>query len=262
MLRVLWNGKSAMIANQDKLDSISNNMSNVSTDGYKRIDVSFKDLVYETLDRNGYPNTANEGKQDQAFTGSGVRTSGWIRDTKQGDLVETKKTTDFAIDGSGYFKLNTPSGQTAYTRSGKFDVDASGNMVDPNGNILSINFKDGYSAENVKFTKDNFSVKDDGTLVINSGNVIGEVGKIQLYNTMGSSSMKSVGENLYVPENGVEVNEVTNADILQGFKEGSNVDIVREMTEMLITQRAFELGSRSIKTADEMWGMANNLRGR
>ena len=262
MLRTLWNGKSAMIANQDKLDAISNNMSNSNTDGYKRIDVSFKDLVAETLDRAGYPISENTNRKNAPSTGTGVRTSGWTRDTKQGNLFATNRSTDLAIDGEGYFKLTMSNGQVAYSRAGKFGVDAAGNIVDSNGNILSINFNEGYSADNVKFTKDNFAVQEDGEIIINADKKQYNVGKIQLYSAIGSDAMKSIGENLYVPNADVQVTEVTGSGILQGFIEGSNVDMVREMTELLVTQRAFELGSKSIKTADEMWGMVNNLRGR
>jgi flagellar basal-body rod protein FlgG len=262
MLRTLWNGKSAMMANQDKLDAISNNMSNASTDGYKRIEVNFKDLVSETLDRAGYPISDNANRKNAPFTGTGVKTSGWIRDDRQGNLLTTNKLTDLAIDGEGYFKLTMSNGQTAYSRAGKFDVDAAGNIVDSNGNILNINFNDGYSADNVKFTKDNFAVQEGGDIIINAGKEQFNVGKIQLYTAMGSDSMKSIGENLYVPNTGVQVTEVTSSGILQGLIEGSNVDLTKEMTDLLITQRAFELGSRSIKTADDMWGMANNLRGK
>jgi flagellar basal-body rod protein FlgG len=251
-----------MIANQDKLDAISNNMSNASTDGYKRIDVSFKDLVAETLDRSGYPISDNANRKNAPYTGTGVKTSGWVRDTKQGNLFNTNRLTDFAIDGEGYFKLTMSNGQAAYSRAGKFGVDAAGKIVDSNGNILSINFNEGYSADNVKFTADNFTVQEGGEIIINADNQQYNVGKIQLYSAIGSDAMRSIGENLYVPNDGVQLTEVTGSGILQGFIEGSNVDMVKEMTDLLVTQRAFELGSRSIKTADEMWGMANNLRGR
>lgn len=259
---MLWNSKSSMIANQEKLDSMSNNLANVGTDGYKRVEVNFKDLMYETLERNGYPISNNGDRSNAPFTGTGVKTSEWIRDSRQGNLYETKKSTDFAIDGDGYFQITRANGEVAYTRSGKFEVDADGRLVDPNGNILNINFNENFSSENVKFTKDNFSVSDTGVIFANVNNEIVNVGKISLYNSLGSNSMMSIGDNLYIPSQDAEIYEVQNSNILQGLVEGSNVDMVTEMTELLVTQRAFELGSRGIKTADEMWGMANNLRGK
>jgi flagellar basal-body rod protein FlgG len=262
VLRVYWNSKSSMIANQEKLDSISNNLANVNTDGYKRVDVSFKDLVYETLNRTGYPVSDNRENEKYPFTGTGVRTSEWVRDKSQGNLYETKKATDLAIDGEGYFKVTKSNGEVAYTRAGKFDIDAMGRLVDSSGNRLSIDYNNGFSEGNVKLTEGDLSVSEDGRIstTINDNKV--EVGKIPLYNAIGDRSMRSIGDNLYVAVTGVQMYEASDSNILQGLIEGSNVDMANEMTELLITQRAFELGSRGIKTADEMWGMANNLRAR
>jgi flagellar basal-body rod protein FlgG len=262
MLRILWNSKGAMIANQEKLDSISNNLANANTDGYKRIDVSFKDLMYESLERDGYPVNENEDGANTPFTGTGVRTSQWIRDASQGVLQETKKNTDIAIDGEGYFRVTKSDGKTAYTRAGKFDVDSDERIVDSNGNILNIDFNKGYNYGNAKFTDNNFSVTKDGRVTVSQGENKVEVGRIVLYNATGSNSMKSVGDNLFVPNEDVQIYEVNNANLLQGLVEGSNVDMVNEMTELMITQRAFELSSRGIKIADEMWGLANSLKGR
>jgi flagellar basal-body rod protein FlgG len=262
MLRILWNSKSAMIANQDKLDSISNNLANANTDGYKRIDVSFKDLMYESLERNGYPISENENRENEPFTGSGVRTSQWLRDQRQGILQETKKTTDIAIDGEGFFSVTRPNGELAYTRAGRFDIDSNGRIVDPNGNILNINFNGKYNYDNTKFSNSNFSVTKDGKIFIAQGEKNVEVGTITLYNAYGSNSMKSVGDNLFVPAEDAQVYEVDDSDLLQGLVEGSNVDMVNEMTELMVTQRAFELSSKGIKMADEMWGLANSLKGR
>lgn len=262
MLRILWNSKSNMMANQEKLDAISNNLSNVNTEGYKKLDVTFKDLVYESLNRKGYPMSENNDRANDPFTGSGVRASEWIRDQKQGFLIETKKTTDFAIDGEGYFQVRRSNGDIAYTRAGKFNVDSMGRMVDTQGNILNIKFNEGFNDENVKFTKDNFSINEAGSIGLKVGDEFEEVGKIQIYNAIGNNSFRSIGESLYVPNEGVQIYEVNDSNVLQGFIESSNVDMVAEMTDMLVTQRAFELGSKGIKTADEMWGIANNLRGK
>ena len=250
-----------MIANQDKLDSISNNIANINTDGYKRVDVSFKDLVYETLDRTGYP-VSGSNTSAEASTGTGVRTSQWLRDYRQGNLTETKKITDLAIDGEGFFRVTMPNGEVAYSRSGKLDVDSMGRIVDNKGNFLEIQFNEGYSKDNVVFSKDNFSVNEFGNIVVQQGAGYAEVGKIPVFTSNGTNSFRSIGESLFVPVEGIEVYESTKSSILQGFLENSNVDLITEMTEMLMTQRAFELGSRGIKTADEMWGMANNLRGK
>lgn len=273
MLRILWSSRNAMQAQQEKLDSISNNIANVNTTGYKREDVSFRDLVYETLNRNGYP-TSND-PNIASYNGTGVRTSDWIRDTSQGNLTQTNQSTDLAVDGEGYFEVLLPEKNNdgtfkrAYTRAGSFSLDANGNLADSSGSILNITYDQNVSAEDKQLTKDNFKIDEQGRIYKTDGQNYKEIGKINLYNVAGQDSLKSIGDNLYAVNteniNGMEVPVerpylVENSSIRQGYLELSNVDLSREMTDMIITQRAFELNSRSMKTADEMWGMANNLR--
>lgn len=260
MLRVLWNSKSAMMANTEKLDAISTNMANTNTNGYKKVDVSFKDLVSESLDRNGYPLSNNKKGGNTPFTGTGVRASEWTRNNRQGDLNQTNNPTDFAIDGPGYFKVIRPNGEAAYTRVGNFQIDATGKLSDSNGNLLNIKYDKGYSKDNVKFSKDNYNVSENGDITIKVSGISKKIGSIPLFSANGDSSFKSVGDSLYVPEQGAAVYNVKNASIRQGFTENSNVDIASEMTEMIITQRAFELNAKGLKVADDMWGIANNLR--
>lgn len=257
MLRILWNGRTGMSAQQEKLDSISNNLANVSTEGYKKTEVSFSDLVQETFNRQGYPNT----KDTVSATGTGVKANQWIRDTKQGPLLPTNSKTDLAIDGKGYYAVTTADGTLAYTRNGSFNVDVAGDIVDKNGNRLNINFNPGATAEDRFFTPDNFTVDEDGNISkkLANGN-FKDVGKIEIYNFVGQDSLRSVGENLYVPKPGTQMYQSKEYSIRQNFLEGSNVDVASEMTDMIITQRAFELSSRGLKTADEMWGITNNLR--
>ncbi|WP_097025828.1 flagellar hook-basal body complex protein [Clostridium peptidivorans] len=256
MLRVLWNGRSSMIAQQEKLDAISNNIANSNTTGYKREEVSFQDLMYETLDRRGYP--VNKGENKNLITGTGVKTGQWIRDNSQGSVVDTGAKTDLAIDGPGYFRVRGPEGDML-TRGGSFNIDANGNLVDKNGNLLVI--RPYGNNGNVPLTKDNFSIKEDGVITVKQGNDYIEIGKIDIYNTTGDNDLLSVGENLYIPKEGVQP-KLINSNIMQGFLENSNVDMAKEMSDMIITQRAFSFGSRAVTTADEMWGMVNNMRGK
>lgn len=265
MLRVLWSSRSAMSAQQEKLDSISNNIANVNTEGYKRTDVNFRDLVYESLNRKGYPNS--EENALNSYNGTGVRTGDWIRDTKQGNLSETSVTTDLAIDGQGYFEVLLPelnedgTNKKAYTRNGSFNIDSTGNLVDKNGNRLNINFNADVSSQDRVLTKDNFTVDEQGNIRKKNGNTLDVIGKINLYNVLGDNSLKSIGNNLFVADTETPYLSQNNS-IRQGFLELSNVDLSKEMTDMIITQRAFQLSSKAMTTADEMWGMANNLRSR
>lgn len=263
MLRVLWNSRGAMNAQQEKLDSISNNIANINTVGYKREDVNFQDLVYETLNRTGYP--TNENSQKDIINGTGVKATSWIRDTSQGQLRETGSKTDMAIDGDGFFRVVLPDGSKAYERSGSFNIDAIGDIVDKNGNRIDIAFtEEGSQMFNSGkiFTSDNFAVNKNGEIYVSVDDRSVLYGKIDVYNVVGQDSLMSVGGNLYVPKNNAQMYANKDADILQGFVEESNVDAGKEMTDMIIAQRAFELGSRSLKTADEMWGLINSMKGR
>lgn len=275
MLRILWSSRSAMAAQQEKLDSISNNIANVNTEGYKRVDTSFKDLVYETLNKRGYP--VNKDNAEQSYNGTGVRASEWTRDTKQGNLTETSLKTDLALDGQGYFQVQLPSKnddgsfKKAYIRGGSFSIDGNGDLVDKSGNKLAIEFNDNATPEDKQFTADNFTVDEFGSVHKLDANGDKVVGKINIYNVISGDSLKSIGDNLYAVNteevNGVEVPvevpfAADNTSIRQGFVELSNVDLGREMTDMIVAQRAFELSSKAMKTADDMWGMANNLRGK
>jgi len=121
MLRLLWSAQSAMTALQDKLDAISNNLDNANTNGYKKVDANFKDLVYESLDRNGYPVSPKTNGKAVLQNGTGVRLGGWTRDNTQGELAHTGLSTDLAIDGSGYFEVTQPDNSKAYTRGGNFN---------------------------------------------------------------------------------------------------------------------------------------------
>lgn len=267
MLRALWSSRSAMNAQQEKLDSISNNIANANTIGYKREDVSFQDLVYETLNRKGTPTSGNN--PDKLINGTGVKATNWVRDNSQGNLRETDVKTDLAIDGDGFFRVTLQDGSKAYERSGSFNIDSKGSIVDKNGNRLDIDLtEEGTSMldSGASFTSDNFTVKENGEVyaaVDNNGTKSDVLyGKINIYNPIGQNSLSSVGENLYVPNPGVTMNGVTDANIMQGFVEESNVDVGKEMTDMIVAQRAFELSSKSLKTADDMWGLINSMKGR
>lgn len=262
MLTILWNSRTGMIAQQEKLDAISNNLANIGTQGYKKVDVGFQDLVYEQLNRTGYPVTENTSSE--RINGTGVRTTPLTRDFSQGPLQQTNVNTDLSIDGNGdeFFQVRMPDGTIGYTRDGSFTPNAQGELVNGDGYKLVI---DGLNT-NFKFQNNNFTVNENGdiTSVVNGKTT--NVGKITLATVDRQAStantadpLVSIGNNLYKPAQGVSMKSV-NAEIDQGFLEMSNVDVSKEMTDMIITQRAFELNSKALKTADDMWGMVNNLR--
>lgn len=261
MYTLFYNNKSALVAQQRKLDIISNNISNVQTNGYKKIDAQFADLYQDSLNRKGYPVT--EGVKDLT-TGTGVRIGKATRETTQGTLKETGISTDLAIDGEGLFKVYMGDGKEAYTRAGSFKADAAGSLVDGNGNRVSIVDKNGReinNGRNLKLTNDNFIVDKSGLVSVKTPNGdIQEVGQIKVYDIIGNDSFASVGDNLFIPKEGTQVYESNKGTIYQGYLENSNVNMGEEMTGMILTQRAFQLSSAGLKTADEMWGMINTLR--
>lgn len=270
MIRSIWNSRSGMSAQMDKMNAISNNLANVNTAGYKRIDVSFDNLVQETLKRKGYPVEGNVGGENNPpYTGTGVKASEFQKDNSQGNLIQTNNNTDLALDGEGFFRLIDANGNKAYIREGSFSIDSNGTVVDNNGNRLVIlnNNGENINVSGIGFTKETF-------IVDHKGNLQGEGYanfRIPIYNVIGDNSMRSIGENLYIPgttvnaagnEEQIAVFESSNTNILHGFVENSNVDLGKEMADMIITQRAFQLNSTALRTADEMWQMANNLKGR
>ncbi|MCX7904267.1 MAG: flagellar hook-basal body complex protein [Caloramator sp.] len=252
MLRVLWNGKSGLISNQNRIDALSNNIANVDTNGYKRVDVAFLDVLNESIDRLGVPITSDN--RENLSVGSGTKGDLLVRDFSQGILKETGKKTDLAIEGEGYFRLKDNKGQYFYSRDGAFKIDSDGNFVHPSGLILDVENYNNNLSEN-----DKFRISYDGNIYKINDDEEELVGKINLYKVIGQDSFVSKGENVYSAEN-VEVLEAFR--LRQGFLESSNADITKELTNMLVTQRAFELNARTVKSADEMWQIANNLRGR
>lgn len=286
MFRILNNSKSGMMAQQEKLDSISNNLANLETTGYKKTDVSFRDMLYESLDRKGYPTSAgaNNGAQNNTTAaangntqkkvyenGAGVVAGEWYRDTSQGDVTPTGVNTDLGIVGDAYFKVTSPNGNTFYTRDGSF-VAENGNITDKNGYKLDIKFDQGYIANDgtsddvnvkrVKFTSNNFQVDGKGVVYLKDNNDFTKVGTVNLYSAPNDEVLISSGSNLYSERDGQTMSPADESknEIRQGALEKSNVNIATEMTDMLVTSRAFQLSSKGISTADEMWGMVNNLR--
>jgi flagellar basal-body rod protein FlgG len=251
MYTIFNNSKSAMKANQDKMDVISNNIANINTNGYKKVDLQFVDLLSQTLDRQSYPTNSED-----AITGTGVKTTSIIRDNTQGPLRETSIKSDIAIDGEGFYRVIRSNGEYAYTRNSSFSIDSSGKIVDNNQNILDIQFNQGYGYNNVNLK--NMIVNKSGDIYIDDA----KVGQINVYKPVGSNDLISIGDSLFSTVQNAQLAITKNSSIYQGYTELSNVNMQEEMVDMLTTQRAYQLGSRGIKIADDMWGMANNLQSR
>lgn len=260
MYTLLYTNRSAMMAQQNKLDVISNNISNVNTIGYKKLNVQFEDLYNNSLERLGYP--TSDGASN-LYAGSGVKSTKAFRQFTQGNFNETGANTDLAIDGSGFFRVYKHDGTEAYTRNGNFKVDATGLLVDNNGYKLSIvdgNGRELNNGRDLKLDTKNFNVDKDGRLLVKNVDGTTTTGLIKTYNSTGGDEMLSASESLFVPKNGVQMVETLDRNIMQGYVENSNVNMGQEMTDLIVTQRAFQLSSTGLKTVDEMWQMINNLR--
>lgn len=253
MYRLFNTSKSAMMANQSKLDIISNNIANVNTVGYKKLDVQFSDLVSQELNIRSYPTNSEDAQK-----GTGVNLSSPVRNNAQGSIKQTGLNTDLAVEGSGFFKLINKDGNEVYSRNGQFSIDASGKIVDQNGNILEIDFIEGFKYEELNITYDKLKISESGEVSVGDN----LVGTINLYEPIGNNSFISNSDNTFSLTEEGNVIKSENISIIQGAYEMSNVILQDEIVELIKTQRAFQFNSKGVKLADEMWSIANNLKSR
>lgn len=253
MYNIMNNSITGMSANQGKIDIISNNIANSQTAGYKKLEAGFLDLYTDTLSRQSYPHNG-----DNLITGTGVRISNATRNLTQGALKETGISTDIAIDGDGYFRVISSDGTYKYTRSGEFNFDLNGKLVDSYGNFLDINYNNGVNGQDLNLSNGDLTINNKGEVFLNKQNI----GSITLYMPQGNHDFTSVGDSLFALNEGAEVYVVDNPKVYQGYVEMSNVSMQVEMTDLIMAQRAFQINSRGVQAIDEMWGMINNLKGR
>lgn len=248
---IMNTGKSGLAATRNNIELTSSNIVNSSTTGYKKLKSEFQTLVSYNLDRDSYPNYS-----ENVSTGTGIKTSEALRVTDQGSLKNTGNFFNLALVGEGYFRVIQADGTYAYTRNGEFNLDGMGRIVDDFGNILDITFNNGYNYENVDFSDvSNANIDKDGFVIINNE----VIGKINIYNTIGDNDLLSIRNNLFVPKDGVDMVQSKSAYMHQGYVEMSNVNLAEEMTNLITLQRAYQLNSKGVTTADEMWALVNEM---
>ncbi|ADL08731.1 flagellar basal-body rod protein FlgG [Thermosediminibacter oceani] len=267
MMRALWSASSGMLAQQLNVDVISNNLANVNTTGYKKSRVEFKDLLYETLRR---PDVFQPGQGNPVGlqVGHGVRPASTTRFFTEGNLQQTGNTFDLAIEGEGFFVVERPDGSRAFTRDGSFKVSIDGDdryLVTSEGYYV-LDTDEDYISIPEDLTDINISANGTITGRDADGN-IEEIGTIALARFLNPEGLLAVGNNLFeqTAASGEyqlkeDPNEPGFGTILQGFLEMSNVQVVDEMVNLIVAQRAYEINTKAIQTADEMLGQANNLR--
>ena len=264
MVRSLWTGASGMIGQQANIDTISNNLANVNTAGYKKMRADFEDLIYQTVKVAGTPATEDTVIPVGVQMGHGVKLADTQRVFTQGSLQNTEVATDMAIQGDGFFRVQMYDGSWAYTRNGNFKVDETGRMVTSNGYWL---LPDVIMPEN--FLPNSITVSQDGKVSVIVPQIDDEpieVGQIELYRFPNPVGLTAVGENLFKVTNasGDPINGQPGFEgmgiIAHKFLEMSNISVVREMVDLIVAQRAYEFNSRTIQTSDNMLGTATGLK--
>ena len=265
MVRSLWTGASGMIGQQANIDTISNNLANVNTHGYKKQRVGFEDLIYQTVRVAGTPATEDTVVPVGIQLGHGVKMADTQRVFSQGSLQATGVSTDMAIAGEGFFRIQMYDGSWAYSRNGNFKVDNQGRMVTSNGYWLlpDIIMPEGFLPDSITVTQDGrVSVK---VPTIDPNDPV-DVGRIELYRFPNPVGLTAVGENLFkvTQASGGPIPGRPGFDgmgtLAHKFLEMSNVAIVQEMVNLIIAQRAYEFNSRTIQTSDNMLGTATGLK--
>ncbi len=253
MVRSLWISKTGLDAQQTKLDVISNNLANVSTNGFKRSRAVFEDLLYQTIRQPGAQSSQQTQLPSGLQLGTGVRPVATESIFTQGAPLQTANERDVMIDGVGFFQVLMSDGTTGYTRDGAFQQDINGQFVTSSGFVIQ-------PAITVPPNATSITIAVDGTV---SAQVPGtptpiQVGNIQLASFINPSGLQKIGENLFL-QTASSGTPNTNAPgtngigkLRQSFVEGSNVNVVEELVNMIQTQRAYEINSRAIETSDQM----------
>jgi flagellar basal-body rod protein FlgG len=253
MMRSLHISKTGMEAQQTQLDVVSHNLANVGTNGYKRAHAVFEDLMYQTLRQSGAASSEQTQLPTGLQVGLGVRTVATSRQFSQGNLQQSSNPLDVAIKGQGFFQIQMPDGSTAYSRDGAFQVSATGQLVTNNGYTVQPGITIPANAQSV-------TVSNDGivNVVLPGQPQPVAVGQIQLANFINPAGLEARGQNLFI-ETAASGGPTTGAPdanglgaLAQGFVETSNVNVVEELVAMIQTQRAYELNSKAIQTADQM----------
>jgi flagellar basal-body rod protein FlgG len=260
MIRSLWTARTGLEAQQTQLDVISNNLANVSTNGFKRSRAVFEDLLYQTLRQPGAQSTQQTQVSSGLQIGTGVRPVATERIHTQGSLQQTGNTLDVAIQGEGFFQIQMPDGTTAYTRDGAFQLDNQGQIVTASGYPLS-------PAIVIPSDTQTITIGKDGTVSVQQAGQTSptQVGTMQIATFVNPGGLQSAGENLYLEtaSSGTPTPNTPGSNgagvLNQNYVENSNVNVAEELVQMITTQRAYELNSRAIQTSDAMLGRLTQL---
>ena len=260
MIRALKTAATGMSAEQLNVDNIANNLANINTTGFKRSKVEFQDLFYQTAKVPGRIAGQGVAAPSSLEIGYGTAPVATQKIFSEGEILPTSNPLDLAINGDGFFRITLADGSYAYTRDGAFKLSGDGRIVTTDGEPMDpeISIPEGSTG---------IVVARDGTVSVTIGNEIDpqEVGTLEIVRFINPAGLKAIGRNLLVesPASGDPIPGTAGlegyGDIYQGYLETSNVEIVEEMVNMIVAQRAYEINSKAIKTADDMLGIVNNI---
>lgn len=263
MIRSLWIGASGMSSQQVNIDVISNNLANVNTYGFKKGRAEFEDLLYQKLFMAGTTIEEETVRPVGMMVGYGSKVSATQKLFHQGSLEHTENKLDVAIAGEGFFRVQLPDGSFAYTRDGSFKIDENGQVVTSQGYRLvpEIILPDG-------FIYDSINITPQGKVFVKTydNDVPVLIGQIDLYRFVNPAGLDAVGENLFkeTPNSGRAIRGIPNVDgfgtVRQGYLEMSNVNLVDEMVQMIVAQRAYEFNSKSVQTSDSLLQTAIGMK--
>lgn len=261
-MRSLAIGATGMQAQQMNVDNISNNIANMTTTGFKRARIEFKDLMYQQIDRPGSTSSASGTIVPTGLSmGLGVRPAATYRIQEQGTLEQTDNDFDWSISGRGYFQIELPNGDTAYTRAGAFQTNADGEIVTSEGYRVLPGFTVPTDTLYVEVnTEGMVSAKLPGQTTMQ------QLGQMEIVDFVNPAGLEAIGDTMFKETEAsgqpLAANPGTDnlGTIRQGMLEQSNVDSVKEITLLITAQRAYEMNSNVIKTSDEMMDTVNQLR--
>ena len=253
MIRSLWISKTGLDAQQTQMDTISNNLANVSTTGFKRSRAVFEDLLYQNLRQPGAQSSQQTQIPSGLQIGTGVRPVATERIHIQGNLQQTSNKLDVAINGDGFLQVQMPDGSISYTRDGSFQTDSQGQLVTANGFPIQ-------PGVTIPANSTSVTIGLDGTVSVTQPGVVNpvQIGSLQLASFINPTGLQSQGSNLYAEtaSSGTPATNVPGTNgagtLTQGYLETSNVNVVEELVNMIQTQRAYEINSKAITVSDQM----------
>jgi flagellar basal-body rod protein FlgG len=258
MIKALYTCATGMKAQQLYVDNIANNLANVNTVGFKRSQVNFQDLLYDTIISAGAESAQGFEIPSGLQIGGGVRAISTTKVFSQGTPQNTNRNLDLAIQGAGFFQITRPDGTIVYSRDGAFQLNSQGEIVTSDGLRLtpSTTIDDAIA----------ITIGTDGTVSVQkTDGSVAPAGQMTLVTFVNPAGLESLGRNLYreTPASGPATvatpGEQGAGEIMQGFLERSNVEVITELVDLIMAQRAYEINSRAIRASDEMLSTANQI---